>query len=221
MPLLMADVSYPPAKAIAGKNLVAFNVYVGGWTPHPWSKDEVDRQKLRYALGTWVYDPNKPGGAQGRDDAHACLAAAKRLGFPGGVRYAVDMEASVDWNYCHEFRNVIAAAGCWTSVYGSASTVFRNYCPGGGFWVADWTGSPFEYNGAHVWATQYADAAQSGTDFDWSELANVDHLWEINPPSPPAPAPAPEQYAALVVPDLPSGVTSRVVHSADGGKTWS
>jgi len=177
--LLMADISDPGATVIGGPNLVAYAFYVGGNTPHAWTREQIGRQALRYAVPIWVYGL-RPGQAGGETEGAKARAACEAFGIPPcGIR--VDMEGSVDVAYLNAFR--AACAPYWHGVYGQASTVFGNPPGGAGYWVADWTGHPFGYPHANVWATQYADAKQAGTPWDWSELANLDHCWDRHAPA--------------------------------------
>lgn len=191
---LMADISDPGEIVIAGVGLAAFAFYIGGDTPHVWDHNQINRQALRYATPVWVY--GKAGGrGGGLAEGKAAKAACEALSIPP-CAIRVDMEAREDVSYCDGFRD--ACAPYWHGVYGSASTVFTMPPGGAGYWVADWTGHPFEYNHPHVWATQYEDSAAAGTPWDWSELASLDHLWDRHAPA--------TQREYLVV-ELPGGTT--------------
>lgn len=176
---MMADWSDPGTTVITGVDAIAF--YLGGWTPHVWTATQIKAQTVGLMLPIWVYDPSRAGSANGTSDGNSAVAALKAAGVPAGVRVVVDMEAVVDQPYVTAFRNVIAAAGYWTTVYGSASTLFGNYAqaqgPGGGWWVADWTESPFMYSHAGVWATQYHNGGTGNPSWDQSTVAVLDHLW--------------------------------------------
>src|SRR6185437_6296933 len=188
---LMADISDPGTIVIAGLNLVAFAFYLGrpGFTPHVWTEAQIDRQTLRYALPVWVPDLQPRGDLspmQGAADGQDAAAALHQLGVPRGVAVRVDMETEVSVGYLRQFRSQLNIAGYWYGPYGSASTVFGNPQGGAGYWVADWTGHPHEYDHPGVSATQYASASQAGTAWDLSELAPraLGHLWDRRPPPP-------------------------------------
>jgi hypothetical protein len=218
----MGDWSDPGTGLYTGVDAGA--CYLGGATPHVWTLAQVRAQTCRWLLPVWVYFPGRPGPEAGTADGQAALAAARSWGMPAG-RLAIDMETWADYAYTRAFRDVIAHAGWTTVVYGSASSLFGNYCPGGGWWVADWVGHPYQYPGDHVWATQAENAAQAGRPWDMSWFSDSAGLWEANPP---ARKPPPVTQHALLLPGIGLGSTIkaaaaaglRPVTSADGGKTW-
>jgi Domain of unknown function (DUF1906) len=179
---LMADISDPGADVIGGPMLVAFAFYLGGNTPHVWTRAQLDRQTLRYAMPVWVYGARQ-GAAGGRAEGQDAAAALHALGVPRGVAVRVDMETAVDVDYLRTFREQVNLAGYWYGPYGSASTVFGNPQGGAGYWVADWTGLPHEFPHEHVTATQYASAEQANTPWDLSELVTLAHCWDRRPPA--------------------------------------
>lgn len=183
--LAMGDWAEPGANAITGVDVVGF--YIGGTdATHIWTAAEIKAQTVALMLPIWVYDAARPGTTNGTSDGNAAIAALHALGVPRGVRVVVDMEATVDAAYVAAFRTVVAAAGYWLTIYGSADFVFGNFPgagPGGGFWAADWTGAAHQYNHVGVWATQYAvggeptNPAYSGHPWDLSEVSDLTHLW--------------------------------------------
>jgi hypothetical protein len=211
-PPLMADWSDPGTSVISGPGLQAFAFYAGGNTPHDWDRNQVDRQTLRYAAPIWTY--GHAGGRSGglKEGAQAREQLRDFYEVPPGVGIAcwIDLEGWVDQSYVEGFRDGIGP-DYWHGCYGQASTVFANVHYGAGWWVADWTGHPFEYPHPNVTATQYEDAAAAGTPWDWSELASTGHLWD--------------RHAAA---ELDGHVTwweggslhNRGVASTDAGKTW-
>ncbi len=199
-PLLMADISDPGGQVIAGTDLVAFAFYLGGATPHVWTRKQIDAQALRWAVPVWVYDQARPTADDGHADGQDAAAALHQMGAPPGVGIRVDMETSVNVAYLRAFRSAVNAGGYWYGTYGSASTVFANPPGGCGYWVADWTGSPFMYPDSRVWATQYADAQQAGTPWDWSELVDTSHCWDRRPPAPPPPPDWAQKLALSLAP---------------------
>jgi hypothetical protein len=135
-------------------------------TYHTWSPTDWDRFYPARKLPIWIA-PN--GAKSGVRDGWACLEALEQHGVPAnkGIFVALDMETQVDGSYCNWFYHVLRWAGFKVWVYGSASTVFGNPQLNG-YWVADYTGTPFMYRHAGVRATQYA----SNNDFDSSLVKN-------------------------------------------------
>lgn len=180
----MADWSDPGTTDITGVDAVAF--YLGGWTPHVWTATQIKDQSAYWALPIWVYNPNTPGSAQGTADGKAALGALKSLGIPTDTRIVVDMEGSTDISYLQSFRSVIAQSGhgYHMTIYGEASTVFTNWTnisgPGGGWWVADWTGTPHIYGHDGVWATQWIDALNPPS-WDQDVIVDFSYLWWHQP----------------------------------------
>jgi Domain of unknown function (DUF1906) len=187
VPLLFADISDPGGSVIAQPGLMGFFFYLASATPHAWTPAQIEAQTLRYAVPIWVKAAARDSASAAAQDATAAVGAMRALKIPPGTRLVLDMETMVNYTYSKAFRDVIASAGYWTTVYGSKSTVFRNYTPGGGYWVADWTGRVHEYPGDHVWATQYADPALDHMPWDLSEVADLSHTWDRRPPLPSAP----------------------------------
>jgi hypothetical protein len=143
--------------------------YIGGPNAYNvWSEGDWKLYPGNRKLPIWV------SGLSGPDEGEACLTALKKLGVPTGTPVVADMETRVDRTYLDNFGAVLAAAGYKTWVYGSASTVFANPQLNG-YWVADFTDSPFMHSHPGVRATQWA----SGEDFDSSLIKwwQYYHLW--------------------------------------------
>ena len=179
----MADWSNPGTTIITGVDIVAF--YLGGWTPHVWTQTQINAQSVHWMMPIWVYDPNNPGSSAGTADGQAALNAMQALNIPPGVRIVVDMESSVDHNYLAAFRYVIGPAGYHMTIYGGPSTVFNNWPsnpagPGGGWWIADWTGTPYMYNHDGVWATQWTNSLNP-PPWDQSTTMDLSYLWWHKP----------------------------------------
>ena len=179
----MGDWSDPGTSIITGVDIVAF--YVGGWTPHVWTQTQIDAQTAHWMMPIWVYNPNTPGSSQGHTDGLAAVAAMQSVGVSTGTRIVVDMESSIDEPYLSAFRYVIGPAGYHLMVYGGPSTLFQNWPqnaagPGGGWWVADWTGTPYMYNHSGVWATQWTNATNPPS-WDRSTTMDLTKLWWHKP----------------------------------------
>lgn len=185
---LIADISDPGEQVIDGPDLIGFAFYLGrpGATPHIWTREQVERQTLRYAVPVWVPDlaPAALNPSQGAADGQDCAAELHAYGVPRGVAVRVDMETSVSPAYLRHFRAALNNAGYWYGPYGSSSTIFDNPHGGAGWWVADWTGHPHDYPHPWVTLTQFANAAEAGTPWDLSEAAPgaTRHMWDRRPP---------------------------------------
>lgn len=155
----MFDAAYPPQTAPEGYQVAAG--YIGGDTPHVWTRAEWDRFSHLRRLP--IFTRSAPAGHSGTADAFAALAQLYAIGAPRGIAVVWDLEAAVAEAYLNEVDAVMSWAGFLVWIYGQASTVFKNpECHG--YWPADWTGDPFMHSGDNVRATQYA----SGPDWDSS-----------------------------------------------------
>jgi hypothetical protein len=164
------DAAYPPTNAPADQ--VAFG-YLGGNTPHPWTRAEWAAQKARYRVGIWTRS-NPTGAAQGTAEGNAAVAAWRGLGAPAGTLIALDLETAVNAAYVNAFDAATTAAGFKVAAYGSKSTLPRNPKPSGGYWIADVTNKPHLYPGATI--TQYE--FESGWDDDEISGTLVGLLWD-------------------------------------------
>jgi hypothetical protein len=163
----MFDAATPPAKAPDGYQVAAG--YIGGDTPHVWTRAEWGRFSHLRRLP--IFTRSSPAGHSGTADAFAAIAQLYAIGAPRGIPVAWDMESAVAESYLNEVDAVMSWAGFLVWVYGQASTVFRNpECHG--FWPADWTGAPFLSSHEGTRATQYA----SGPDWDSSLVKE----WQYN-----------------------------------------
>ena len=143
-----ADASTPGAPLPAGTSILA--AYVGrpgAGAPdalHIWSADEWNdyiehAPSLRsLPISVHSYDDGNP-----RADAANAVDAVRALGWapnmPGAQRriIVVDCETLIDNAYFAEVQKGINDAGFRAVLYGSASTVEYNHCPGG-YYVANY-----------------------------------------------------------------------------------
>jgi hypothetical protein len=168
----MTDAAYPPqARAPAGAEIVAG--YIGGNTPHVWSKTEWAQFGHVRKLPIFVRDQR----GDGEEDGCQAVGELARLGVPRGATVAYDLETLVYGAMVTAFWNVLRRGGYHVWVYGSADFVFGNpSCSG--YWVADYTGQPFMYPHSRIAATQY-EANVEG--WDWSEVKGWQYthrLWK-------------------------------------------
>lgn len=172
------DAAYPPGNY--PNQFSGFTFYLGGDTPHVWSQSEVSQIPYGIKIPIWT---RSTSGYNGSSDGAAYVAQLEAYGVPKGVRVALDLETLVDGSYVTAFNDALLNAGYRVMAYGSWGYVQQNPEPAGGYWGADWTGSPFLINGTV--ATQYA----SNNDYD-SSLATDDGLWWGETDPAPAPVPA-------------------------------
>lgn len=151
------DAAYPPAHP---PNDAVVMGYIGGNTPHVWSLAEWNGQPARYRIPIWTR--SNPGSANPATDAANALAKLRQLGAPPGCLVVLDYETAVNAGYLRAFDAAMLAGGHPVCVYGSASTLFGNPKPSGGYFAAQWTGSPHMYPGAVI--TQYGDVGAWDND---------------------------------------------------------
>ena len=157
----MWDASTPPAVQPPGFDAAAG--YIGGDTPHVWTRTEWDRLGKTPKLPIWVR--SDPASSTGRADALAALGQLQHIGAPPGCTVALDLETAIAPGFVTAFGIVMRFFGYHVWVYGSRSTVFSNP-PLDGYWVADYTNIPHFAAGNGVRATQW----EEGTIFDPSVI---------------------------------------------------
>ncbi len=170
MTIKMFDAAYPPQTAPEGYQVAAG--YIGGDTPHVWTKAEWERFSHLRRLP--IFTRSAPAGHSGTADAFAAIAQLYAIGAPREIAVVWDLEAAVAPAYVNEVHAVMEWAGLYLWLYGQASTVFRNpVC--NGYWPANWEGAPFMDSHDDVRATQYA----SGPEFDSSEIKLWDYEYRL------------------------------------------
>jgi len=177
MTLIFYDAALPPLVPPRADG-VAF--YIGGDTPHVWSKAEIDAQPARYRLPIFVRS-NPPGPGANADTA-AALAQLKAIGAPPGTLVAWDMETAADAAYISEVYQDLRASGYKLIVYGTQSDVMANRNPDGLYFGADWTDVEHLHSGDVM--TQYANfaaydksVAESGLPF-WDTHSSAPTVWQ-------------------------------------------
>lgn len=162
----MIDASDPPPDA-AGASAVAG--YIGGNTPHVWTRAEWQRFAHTRQFPIWV----GAGRINGTTDGRAAVDAALKLGWrahrPQRRAIICDVEAFSMRVYLDDFAAEVWAAGFQTEVYESMAVVASN--PGKeGIWVADWDGIMDLPNGTN--AHQYVpNVPYEGTEIDISVIS--------------------------------------------------
>jgi len=165
----MWDAAFPPTNP--PKWEVAAG-YIGGNTPHVWTDQEWVRQSARWRLPIFTRDR----GGDPLIDAHASISWLVRHEVPRGATLALDYETRVDAAYLAAFDRAVTDAGWRVMVYGSRDAVLRNPKPSGGYWVAEWTGSPHLYLGSA--ATQWSGSGPFGGAYDPNLVADDTLLWD-------------------------------------------
>jgi len=171
----MFDAAFPPTSP--PKWEVAAG-YIGGNTPHVWTDQEWARQAARYRLPIFT---RSTGGDPNADGA-AAVRWLRAHGVPPGCCVALDYETRIDAGYLRIFDWIVMQAGYLTLLYGSRDFVLRNPKPSGGYWVADYTGSPHLYPGSA--ATQWSGSGPFGGDYDPNLVADSTPLWDTTQEDP-------------------------------------
>ena len=177
-PWKMHDSSIPPSKPLPGFHAVAG--YIGGDTPHTWTKAEWDRFKGFPKLPIYVNDGSGFAKSDGERDAWQALARLFDLGVKPGSTVAYDLELRVAPKRVAGFKGMLEFFGYHVWVYGSLSTVFKN--GGNDFWVAHYE-TPTAWPSRNTRALQYqANVAVPGEpniDISWIRIWQVrNRLWK-------------------------------------------
>ncbi len=165
----MFDAAFPPASPPPWEVAAG---YIGGNTPHVWTDQEWARQKARWRLPIFTRsiggDPNADGAA--------AVRWLRAHGVPPGCCVALDYETRIDAGYLRVFDWIVGQAGYLTMVYGTRRTVLQNPKPSGGYWVAEWNGTPHLYPGSA--ATQWSGSGPFGGAYDPNLVADSTPLWD-------------------------------------------
>lgn len=169
--LTFIDNAYPLTGAYPPGDGFAF--YIGGDTPHVWSKAEADALPYRYRLPIFVR--SNPQHANPVVDANQCLGALAMYGAPKGTLVALDFETAIDPGYVAQFCQIVTNGGYTVILYGSESFVHRNNMPDGLYWGADWTKVNHLHSGEA--GTQWISLQA----FDVSTFEKTLPLWDTQP----------------------------------------
>lgn len=177
--LLFIDTAYPLVNYPGGINGIAF--YIGGDTPHVWSKTEIVAAPYQYRLPIYVRsNPPGPGAAA---DVAAAVAKLKAIGAPAGTLVAWDLEIAVDVNYILQVYGLLKLAGYTLIIYGSQSYVLGNRNPDGLYWGAQWTGR------IHLAAPDVMTQYVNFGPYDESVAQLTLPFWNLKGSQPPPPPP--------------------------------
>ncbi len=169
--LTFYDAAYPPESPPAGADGVCG--YIGGDTPHIWSRTDWDSQQARYRLP--IFTRSNPPGPGAQADVAAAVAQLGDIGAPKGCLVAWDMETAADAVYIKEVYSLLHNAGFTLIVYGSESSVFGDDNPDGYYWGAQWTG--VTHFGSHTVMTQWVSFAAYDESVALSDLP----FWDTHP----------------------------------------
>jgi peptidoglycan hydrolase-like protein with peptidoglycan-binding domain len=208
MALTFFDSAWPLATPLPVDG-VAF--YIGGNTPHVWTKAEIEAQPARYRLPVFVR--SDPSNASATADVAAAVTYLHQLGAPAGCLVAWDLETADDPGYISAVYRNLAGAGYKLIVYASQSVITQEGNPDGLYWGADWTGSP------HLHAPDVMTQYVSFASYDESEAQGNLPFWDTHHASPkPAPSPTLAWQEALMkaLPTLMTGATGDYVKTVQG-----
>jgi hypothetical protein len=185
------DAAYPVTAHI--KDVVGVAGYIGGDTPHVWTKEEWDAQGYRYRLPIFVR--SDPALADVAGDVAAAVAKLHELGAPKHTAVALDSETAANAAYTAGFSVGLAKADYPIIEYGSLGHLLQNANPDGWYWCAD-PGAKGMVKGfvgtQNFWGHTY--------DLDVFEAAWVyQHVWDIKAAPKPAPAVPVNPVPGLVV----------------------
>jgi hypothetical protein len=171
-PFLMQDSSIPTTHLLPGYKAVAG--YIGGDTPHVWTKPEWLRFKGIPKLPIYVDTVSVNSYSAGVLAAFDCLNKLWELRVPRGKAVAYDIETRTCPELVRGFEDVMLWAGFIPWIYGSRSTVFKN--PARNYWVADYTGVPH-------WVSHRSRATQYQPEVHNSGQPDIDvsiiRRWQI------------------------------------------
>lgn len=171
--ILGFDASTPPQKVPAGYK-VAIG-YIGGPTPHVWTRSEWQRFNGMKKLPVMVASIAVKRAADPEVEAFTALRMLYRLNVPKGHPVMWDLETAINPSYVALVGQVMHWAGYRVWPYGSVSTIFSNPALDG-YAVADYKGiGPFAYPHPNVRMTQYA----AGTQYDSNVVQRFQYLFRL------------------------------------------
>lgn len=169
------DTAFPTGKTLP-RDAGGVAGYIGGDTPHVWTRAEWHRFGKLPKLPIFV----RSNEGAPISDAGVALMRLRQIGARPGCAVALDLETRVDPPYVTEFGSVLQFFGYRVLPYGSISTIFRNP-PLNGYWIAHYTGNtpPQTPLTGKIRGLQYADAQETGVPWDVSEFKpwQLDHFW--------------------------------------------
>jgi len=169
----MYDASVPP------KNPPDYRVvagYFGSGTPHDWSAADWNAQKAEFRLPIIVHTGNDVESAAQETFAEIQKFIAD-FSFPEGKTIVIDTEDYQYGVFLTELDKLVTGIHRKLMNYGSLSAIQHNAIVSGGRWSAHWDDVPKLDAIPDCKATQYADSAMIGTDYDLSVIDESVALW--------------------------------------------
>ncbi len=208
--LTFYDAAFPPPNPPQTDG-VAF--YIGGDTPHMWTRAEIEATKARYRLPIFVRS-HPVDALQAMRDVKAAIAALKSIGAPEGCLVSWDTETAADPAYMRTVFAYLVSAGYKLMDYGSQSALFANQLPTGGYyWGADWTGDKAILAGDA--GTQYANDGEFDLDVFKPGLPFWDTHAHTGGTTPP-PSNNWQEHMMQQLPIVKQGATGTVVRTIQG-----
>ncbi len=172
----MYDASTPPTNP---PHWHVVGGYIGGNTPHVWTRAEWDAQWAPYRLPIFTASNREDTVATAELDAETIHRALAHLLVPEGVTVCVDTETRVYGPYLSTLNAQVRPYHLLN--YGSLSYVRRNPQTSAGRWAADWTDDIFDgvdlLNQDRFTAVQWASADQRHLPYDSSIITEYIPLW--------------------------------------------
>lgn len=143
--------------------------YIGGDTPHVWTREDWGKFNGWYKLPIWTASNPPDNSAAGTTAAFEAVMALHAIS--NGIRQvrgtpiALDLETAEARTFTAAFGSVLGWLGFPLWVYGSNSTVYSNAADG--YWTANWT------RVAHLDTGAIATQWTSGTDYDTSLVSTA------------------------------------------------
>lgn len=160
-------------------HLYAVAGYVGGDTPHVWTRQEWAASGASKRLPIFTASNRADSVIAAVEDGSAFRYALISLGVPQHVTVAVDIETRVYDNYLDELNEQMADWRLMT--YGSVSTLVQNMTTTGGWWGAQWTDDVLAgvkaVESGKFNALQWADDIMLGKPYDLSVIRDDIPLW--------------------------------------------
>lgn len=199
--LTFYDAAFPPASPPETDG-VAF--YIGGDTPHIWTRAEVGASPARYRLP--VYVRSDPARASATADMTAAVTRLHQLGAPRGTVAALDLETAADPVYVRAAWRALRGDGYLLMVYASQRVVLSEGNPDGLYWGADWTSRP------HLASRDAMTQWEALGPYDESVARSGLPFWDTRPPRPLTW----EEKLMSTLPQVAAGAAGNMVRTVQG-----
>lgn len=177
----MIDAAFP-SKVLALNPPPRCNIiagYIGGNARNIWTEQEWD--DMAKATGAIfrlpIFVRNIPANYSPNADATFCANWAHQHRVPSDSTIALDFETAINYTFVKTFDSVLSSYGYRTILYGSRAFVLLNPKPSGGYWVADYTGTPHLYPDSM--ATQWSGSGPFSGAYDPNVVSDDTSLWMV------------------------------------------